>query len=179
MAPITKDRRIKLVEAHPNLFHPPVGAPEATQGYPTCSDDWRDLLERLSTRIEAAIAEGGGSLHVLQIKEKYGTLLFYWRGELSDESRTKVENAIALAEARSACTCEECGEAGRLYRHGRTWMTRCPAHAKGEPVRIEAGLESFHVIRLTELHDMRVFFCRRYDRANDTFVDIPPEAREE
>jgi hypothetical protein len=40
-------------------------------------------------------------------------------------------------------------------------MTRCPAHAKGEPVRIEAGLESFHVIRLIELHDMRVFFLPR------------------
>jgi hypothetical protein len=179
MAPIKKDWRIELIEAHPNLFHAPVGASEATQGYPTCRGGWRDLLERLSTRIEAAIAEGGGSLRVLQIKEKFGTLRFYWRGELSDESRMKVENAIALAEARSACTCEECGEEGRLYRHGGVWMTRCPAHAKGEPVRIEAGLESFHVIRLTELHDMRVFFCRRYDCATDAFVDIPPEALEE
>jgi hypothetical protein len=58
-------------------------------------------------------------------------------------------------------------------------MTRCPTHAKGEPVRIEAGLESFHVIRLTELHDMRVFFCRGYDRATDAFVATPPAAREE
>lgn len=171
--------RIELIEAHPNLFHPPVGAPEASQGYPTCSDGWRDLLERLTTRIEAAIAKGGGSLRILEIREKYGTLRFSWRGEPSDESRTKIEEAIALAEARSACTCEECGEEGHLYRHGRVWMTRCPAHAKGEPVRIEAGLESFHVIRLTELHDMRVFFCRGYDRANDAFVGIPPETLEE
>jgi hypothetical protein len=47
MAPIMKDWRIELIEAHPNLFHAPVGAPEATQGYPTCSDGWCDLLERL------------------------------------------------------------------------------------------------------------------------------------
>ena len=32
---------------------------------------------------------------------------------------------------------------------------------------------------MTELHDMHVFFCRRYDRVNDAFIDIPPEAREE
>src|SRR5260221_12183797 len=99
MASIVRDWRIELIEAHPNLFHSPVGAPEATQGYPICSDGW-----------QAAIAEGGGSLRVLQIQEKYGTLRFYWRGELSDDSRTKVEETIALAEARSACTCEECGE---------------------------------------------------------------------
>ena len=179
MASIARDWQIELIEAHPNLFHSSVGPPEAAQGYPNCCDGWRDLLERLSTRIEAAIAEGGGWLRVLQIEERYGTLRFHWRGELSDESRTKAEEAIALAEARSACTCEECGEQGRLYRHGGMWMTRCPAHAKGEPVRIEAGLESFHVIRLTELHDMRVFFCRGYDRATDAFVAASPTALEE
>jgi hypothetical protein len=179
MASIVRDWRIELIEAHPNLFHPPVGAPEATQGYPTCGDGWRDLLERLSARIEAAIAEDGGSLRVIEIKEKYGTLRFYWRGELPDDSRMKIEKATALAEARSACTCEECGAEGRLYRHARVWMTRCPAHAQGEPVRIEAGLESFHVIRLTEQHDMRAFFCRGYDRATDAFVATPPTALEE
>jgi hypothetical protein len=180
MANIVRDDwRIELIEAHPNLFHPPAGAPEATEGYPTCGHGWRDLLERLSTRIEAAMAEGGDWLRILEIQETYGTLRFSWRGELSNESRTKVEEAIALAEARSACTCEECGEQGRLYRHGRTWMTRCPAHAKGERLRIEAGLETFHVIRLTELHDMRVFFCRGYDRTTDAFVAAPPAAREE
>jgi len=161
MPSTVRDWRIELIEKHPKLFHPPVRKPEATQGYPICGDGWRDLLERLCTKIEAAIAESGGWLRVLQIEEKYGTLRFYWRGELSDESRTKVEEAIALAEARSACTCEKCGEEGRLYRHGRMWMTRCPAHAKGDPVRIEGGLESFHVIRLIELHDMRVFFLPR------------------
>jgi hypothetical protein len=72
MASIDRDWRIELIEAHPNLFHAPVGAPKAAQGYPTCSDGWCDLLERLFTRIEAAIAEDGGSLRVIEIKEKYG-----------------------------------------------------------------------------------------------------------
>ena len=65
--------RIELIEAQPNLFLPPVSAFEATQGYPICGDGWRDLLERLITRIEAAIAEGGGSLRILNVREKYGT----------------------------------------------------------------------------------------------------------
>ena len=60
MASIVRDWRIELIEAHPNLFHPPVGAPEATQGYPTCGDGWRDLLERLSARIDLQACHRAG-----------------------------------------------------------------------------------------------------------------------
>jgi hypothetical protein len=114
MTSIVRDWRLELIEAHLNLFHRPAGAPEATQGYPICGDGWRDLLERLCTRIEAALADGAGSLRVLQIKEKYGTLRFYWRGELSDDSRMKIEEAIALprpglpAPARNAAKKAAC-----------------------------------------------------------------------
>jgi hypothetical protein len=41
---------------------------------------------------------------------------------------------IALGEARSACTCEECGEVARLYRHVGRYQTLCSIHAKGMPV---------------------------------------------
>jgi hypothetical protein len=51
---------------------------------------------------------------VLQIKEKFGTLRFYWDGTLSSEATAQVEEAIALAEARSACTCELCDAEGQL-----------------------------------------------------------------
>jgi hypothetical protein len=51
---------------------------------------------------------------VLQIKENFGTLRFYWSGDISNAARAKVEEALALAVARSACTCEICGAEGRL-----------------------------------------------------------------
>jgi hypothetical protein len=39
-------------------------------------------------------------------------------------------DAIDLAEARSACTCEACGEPGRL--NGSGWLvTRCAEYAAG------------------------------------------------
>ncbi|WP_128921297.1 hypothetical protein [Bradyrhizobium nanningense] len=38
-----------------------------------------------------------------QIKQKYGTLYVYWDGTLSPEADALVEEAIALAEASSAC----------------------------------------------------------------------------
>jgi hypothetical protein len=63
----------------------------------------------------------GGSFKATQIKEKYATLRFYWKGALSPEADAQVEEIIDLAEARSACTCEVCGEEGRLYsRRART-----------------------------------------------------------
>jgi hypothetical protein len=71
---------------------------------------------------------------IRQITERYGTLRLYWEGKLSTKSRARVEEAVVLAEARSACTCEDWVKEGRLYRAGRVLMTRCKAHAKGLPI---------------------------------------------
>jgi hypothetical protein len=166
--------QVGFMQAHPRLFEVMYDELEHTPGYPLCGIGWRDILERLCNRIEHALADGDRFAFVC-LEQKFGTLRLSWKGTLWDESRARIEQAIALAEARSACTCEICGEVGRLYRHDGVWMTRCPADAKGEPLRIEAGLESFHVTRVIEQHDMRVFLCRRYDRAADAFADIPPE----
>lgn len=58
-----------------------------------------------------------------QIKEKFGTLRFYYHG--GDEFCYGVEN---MAEAMSARTCEVCGKPGKSYSGG--WVsTLCPEHA--------------------------------------------------
>jgi hypothetical protein len=169
MAHTERDWRVALIEAHPNLFHPPAGRPEAADGYPLCGDGWRDLLERACARIEAALA--GGTFRASQIKEKFAGLRFYWHGEVSAEAMAGISEAIALAEARSACTCEECGEEGRLYRHGGIYMTRCATHAKGRTVAAEPGGENVHVVRTATPAGFRRV-PRRYDRATDSFVDV-------
>src|ERR1700737_1507563 len=164
MTTVVTDWRIDLIKAHHGLFGPPRGPPEAAQGCPDCGDGWRDLLERTFTKIEAALAEGG-TFRALQIKEKYGSLRFYWSGGLSDEAEAKAQAAIDLAEARSACTCEQCGEEGRLYRAGGVLMTRCTAHAKGQPVAVKPGLENMHIVqqivRRRAIHESRDFMVGR------------------
>jgi hypothetical protein len=166
---MTHDWRIELIEAHPGLFHPPEGHPEAASGYPWCNEGWRDLLERACVRIEAALAADETML-ISQIKEKFASLRLYWHGEVSSETAAKIREAIALAEARSVCTCEECGEGGQLYRHGGIYMTRCAAHAKGQPVAAVHGRETIHIV-LADAGWFRIA-PRRYDRATDTFADI-------
>jgi len=170
-----KDWRIALIEAHPRLFHPTQAHPERVKGYPACGDGWRDLLGRACARIEAALADGGGSFTAWQIKEKFAALRFYWGGQVSPEVRLRIEEAIALAEARSACTCETCGEPGRLYQVSGWYTTVCRAHAPAdvEPVPLKPGCENVHVVRIATPDGFRRV-RRRYDRAADSFVDVGP-----
>ena len=66
----------------------------------------------------------GGPPAVRQIKEKYGTLRFY-----TDFSTPAVGQAVEIAEAKSAITCESCGDAGKL--RGTGWLqTLCDDCAK-------------------------------------------------
>ena len=55
-----------------------------------------------------------------QIKEKFGTLRFYYSG-----GNDRVATLVAFAEAMSACTCETCGDVGKLDHAG--WIKVCCA----------------------------------------------------
>lgn len=164
-----RDWRIELIEAHPDLFQPPEGHPERASGYPWCEQGWQDLLERMCVRIEAALREGE-TVHFSQVKEKFAGLRIYWRGQVSTETTAEIHEAIALAQARAACACEECGAAGELYRHGR-YQTLCAAHAKGTLIPTEPGREDVHIVRDRAPSG---YASRRYDRETDRFLDTPP-----
>lgn len=161
--------RAELVESYPDLFRPQ-GDPLAAEGWPAVDDGWRELLERACARIREAVRPDGGPFRATQIKEKYGSLRFYWSGRLSPRATAQVEEAIDLAEARSATTCEICGGRGRLYGGG--WLTtRCPVHAEGRPaVQVDEGFENLHVDhRLVGGRWLTRY--RFYDRDADRFVE--------
>ena len=142
MIHVVRDWRVELVEAYPDLFQP-VG------------DAVRPGLARGRRRLPRS------AFYATQIREKYGTLRFYWEGALSPEADAQVEEeAIDLAEARSACTCEICGEEGRLY--GDEWRTtRWAAHSEGrEPVEIRPHLQNVHIEEWL-VGDRREVRCRR------------------
>lgn len=61
---------------------------------------------------------------VTQVKEKFGTLRFYYNG--GDEA---IAGMVTMAEAMTAITCEECGSPGKLNRGG--WLSvRCDKHRR-------------------------------------------------
>jgi hypothetical protein len=175
MRAILTDWRTDLIRTHPKLFHAPAGVPQAAKGYPACGNGWRDLVYRACAKIDTAVA-GDESFRVLLIKEKLATLRFFWRGNLSTEAEAKIVEAVTLAEARSACTCSQCGEEGRLYRAGGLLMTRCSLHAKGQPAELTAGLENVHIVRRIVAGQFWGVTCSRYVRATDTLIDLLPDA---
>lgn len=166
-----------LVARYPDLFNTEIHGETRRPGWPEVGDGWRDLVETAVGRIATAVAaEPPGSVHITQIKEKFGALRLYWHGRagLTDAAPTAVEEAVHLAEARSACTCETCGEAGRLFKHGGQLLTACEQHAKGKAVEVRPGRENIHIVR--SLKDGKLFIasCRRYIRETDSFVEVPP-----
>jgi hypothetical protein len=58
-----------------------------------------------------------------QVKEKFGTLRFYYSG--GDE---RIDGMVRMAESMSGLTCEECGAPGKS--RGGGWVrTLCDEHA--------------------------------------------------
>jgi hypothetical protein len=167
--------RADLVTKYAELFQP-AGDPPTAQGWPFVGDGWSDLMQRVCVRIRAAVQANGGTFKFTEIKEKYGTLRAYWDGKVSPEAAARVEEAIDLAEARSACTCEVCGEPGRLSGGG--WVTtRCAAHAEGhQPVEVPPGMNI--VFEIGIFGGTREVRCRRYVRETDSFVDVDPSTLE-
>ena len=87
--------------------------------------DWNnkqrtELLESNPHNIE--IPEEVHQVVAMQVKEKFGTLRFYYDG--GDD---KIDGMVRMAEAMSAVTCEECGAPGTSRRGG--WIrTLCDTH---------------------------------------------------
>jgi hypothetical protein len=165
-----------LVARHPRLFLS--GDNRTGTGYPFVGDGWRELVERAVGRVADVIgATSGASVTIVQIKEKYATLRMYSHGAgLTKAAENAIADAIARAEARSACTCETCGDAGVLHQVGGQLLTTCAMHAKGAPVPVEPGWENIHLIRGPRDGKASILVCRRYIRETDEFVEVDPSS---
>jgi hypothetical protein len=169
MAHIIDNWRIDFMRVHARLFEIMHGEPQRSPGYPLCEAGWRDVLERLCARIEAALQEGETFVFV-RIKQKMGIIRVDWDGEVSDETRIRIVDAVNLAVARSASACEICGAEGRLYSN-RGWLaTACAEHAAGDPVPVRPGFENVRLLRRRPgASDM---YHARYDPETDSLTEV-------
>ena len=95
-----------------------------------CGDGWFVIIDRLSCalekEIELHISRGVDNTHwprVAQIKEKLGGLRFYVNGQISDQLRSQILQAVDDV-GESYRTCEQCGAVGKP-RDGSWKHTYC------------------------------------------------------
>lgn len=136
----------KMEERFPEMFK------DQRYGGFACGEGWWPMLEALCTTIQShinntnerrallltdnkynqKIPDEVPQVKIEQIKEKFGTLRFYYQG--GDEF---IHGAVWLAETMSEQICETCGSPGSR-RSGGWVRTLCDQHEEEHQERIRA-----------------------------------------
>ena len=87
-----------------------------------CGDGWFELIKELCEKLKALQLK---DFKVIQVKEKFGGLRFYYAINGKPERVDEVDRLINEAEGKSCRTCETCGKPGKSEDDG--WITTlCP-----------------------------------------------------
>ena len=119
-----------------------------------CGDGWYSILNLLMSNIQHYTDwnnknfEKGYTQYkqvpqvtLDQVKEKFGTLRFYYTG--GDEH---ISGMVRMAESMSGVICEECGNPGE--RRGGGWIyTACDAHTKPQDLNSDDFIETSEEIK--------------------------------
>lgn len=165
----------KIIRRYPNLFLRSFRGVAFAPGYPRCDNGWQDVVTRLVERVAAASSDG--TVYFTHIVAEHGALRVHWssRTELAQRLALDIEEAVALAEARSLSTCAECGAEGRLFASDFRIYPACKTHEHGTPVPIVSGFQDVFVKRGI-VRSRPALMHVRYDWASDTFAHAPPES---
>lgn len=162
-----------LVTSHPHLFIRHFRGLPFSPAYPVCPDGWRQVVATVVERVSEATK--GYDVQFSELSERCGRLRIHWKTQSTLAKRIErcIEEAIARAEARAACTCVMCGAEGRLYASsaGRL-QPLCSEHALGELIPTRPGFENVHLVRRYVAPYGDAVVCRRYDRHLDCFVEL-------
>ena len=137
----------KLCEKYPKIFKDRHGDMKETLmcwGF-ECGDGWYNIIDQLCANIQhytdwnnQNFAKGFkqykevSQVVAVQIKEKFGTLRFYYDG--GDDT---IGGMVRMAEAMSAVMCEECGSPGH-QRSGGWIRTLCDTHEEAYQERMRS-----------------------------------------
>ena len=120
----------QLCEKYPKIFadrHKPMTETCMCWGF-ECGAGWYNILDQLCNNIQHYIDWKNRKEEIVpqvvaeQVKEKFGTLRFYYRG-----GDTYISGLVSMAESMSGITCEECGTIGKQRTSG--WIrTLCDEH---------------------------------------------------
>jgi hypothetical protein len=128
---MNKELELELVKKYPKILRDYKGDPMQT-----CMawgmefhDGWNDLIDKCLHKLQYFCdlsSKDGETVQVIatQLKEKYGTLSFYFTGEGGKrEDWDIIDDIITEAEIRSAHTCEVTGKEGTVCKRGGWYRT--------------------------------------------------------
>lgn len=115
-----------LYETYPELYRDRFGSPTQTLmcwGF-ECGNGWFPLLDSISTLLTNQCRDQSiASANVIQVKEKFGSLRFYFNG-----GDAFCEGVVDMAESMSEQLCEICGAPGEINRLNGWLACYCPKH---------------------------------------------------
>ena len=151
----------RLVRAHPALF---VGAlPRVFSHLPP---GWYRIVDGLCSSLVGELGvQAAEYVRIVQIKEKFGTLRFYYRfladeeedastdeaarradaageKEPSDACRARVRALVDAALVESETACQRCGASGSLRNVEGYLSTLCSEHHREATSRLQPGVSS-------------------------------------
>jgi hypothetical protein len=101
-----------------------------------CNDGWFELLDDLCKKVTCISKHTGIIMKAQQVKEKYGTLRFYFMTDVEDKKVPDedlsifcniIDSLVDSAEVKSGSTCQDCGSMWGKLR-GTGWVvTLCDA----------------------------------------------------
>lgn len=97
---------------------------------------WNNIIITCNRKLEMLDPD----YRILQIKEKFGTLRYYYHTDVKIHSiREAMDRYVRQAEVESSKTCEFCGKPGKLIKCKMAWMkTRCDDCAPSDAVILES-----------------------------------------
>jgi hypothetical protein len=120
----------KLIEHYPIVFNH-----LNKTGYHNLPAGWYKIMNRLCSELSVILEEAlevnpetpeEPLFSVLQVKEKFGGLRFYYMmNTKDDELYRKIQTAVDTAEDTSYSTCQITGNIGVLCKDGSHYMTLC------------------------------------------------------
>lgn len=138
-----------LCKVYPKLMadrHAPMTETCMCWGF-ECGDGWFNILNQLMGNIQHHIDWKNSTEEVVpqvvveQVKEKFGTLRFYYRG--GDDY---ISGLVSMAESMSGVTCETCGNPGTRTSGG--WIkTACKEHCGEDYDTPEDELEEQKILK--------------------------------
>jgi len=163
-----------LIGSHPRLFLRSYRGLSVAPGYPLCPSGWREVVATMVNRV--ACSANGYPVHFTQIAQRCGILSISWctTARLPTRLEHAIDEAIALAEARSACTCATCGDPGRLHCTGGLLLPICPAHIRDVSVPAFTHADQVYLVRELGRDDASIIRRRKYDRVRDVFTVVDP-----